>query len=320
MNEVLIQVLQRNLRSLLRRANPELRDAGELLAQLRSRDPLGPVTRRLELEYLVRARRLGEADTLGRQLLEQFPNDSRIHYLCGHGAYYGKDYKRAVQHLREAQRLYPFWKYQRWLGKALTQMGELDEAEALLLGAEAEGHDCSTDLTWLYQRKGDVERAIELLEKRLQRFPEDHFLQDQLRRLRVQELAPDELQEEVELLQGLGEEIGDEMIPEYVHSLLATGQGKKARAYVQQQRAGWALQTLRSVAWKCHHLQAFDLATTLFLEIFPQEKVNVKFLTALEKAADRCGRLELLIEQYQAHAADDKRLYGRARRLQQRLG
>jgi len=109
------------------------------------------------------------------------------------------------------------------------------------------------------------------------------------------------------------------MIPGYVRSLLTTGQGKKARDYVRQQRSEWDIRTLRSVAWDCHHLQAYDLATTLFLEIFLQEKSNMKFLTALEKAADRCGRLEDLIAHYEAHAADDKRLYGRMKKLQHRM-
>lgn len=317
MTENLTLVLQRNLRTLLRRS--DLREAGEVLERLRSTDPLGLATRELELEYLVRMRRLGEADALGRQLLEQFPGSSKIHYLNGHSAYLNKDYRRAVQHLQEAQRLHPFWKYRRWLGKALTQLGELDEAEALLLEVEAERHDCSADLAWLYQRKGDFGRAIELLEERTKMFPDDAFLRDHLQRLRVRELEPEEVQEEVELMQSLGEGVSAEMIPGYVRSLLTTGQGKKARDYVGQQRSEWDIRVLRSVAWDCHHLQAYDLATALFLEVFLQEKSNVKFLAALEKAADRCGRLEELIAHYEAHAANDKRLYGRMKKLEHRM-
>ncbi len=317
MTEDLSTVLRRNLRNHLRSRN--LREAGEVLERLRDLDPLSPATRELELEYLVRMGRSREADILGRRLLEQFPQSSIFHYLGGHVAYSNKDYSRAVQYFREAQHLQPHWKYRRWLGKALTQKGELDEAEALLLELSAEGREFPSDLAWLYERKGDLGRAIALLEQQIKQHPDDAFLKDQLQRLRVRELDPEEVQEEMELMQALGEGPPEEMIPEYVRSLLTTGQGAKARDYVSRESAAWSTRTLRSVAWDCHHLQAYDLATPLFLEVFSEEKHNVKFLAALEKAADRCGKLEELIAHLEAHAPEDKRLYGRLNKLLRRL-
>ena len=73
------------------------------------------------------------------------------------------------------------------------------------------------------------------------------------------------------------------------------------------------------VGWVCYHHQAYDLATDLFLRSFDRNHGSAAFLSALEAAADRCRRLEEVISLYEAHAPDEKRLYGRRNRLRGKL-
>ena len=312
----LLKVLQRNLRNQLR--GGDLQEAARVLERLEEAAPLALETRALGLEFLLQSRRHGEADTLAAQLLEQFPDSSRIQYLAGIAAYRRRAYPRAVERFGESQRLHPHWKHRRWLGKALTQAGRLDQAEAELLPLIDDHPVCLADLAWNCERQGDVARALELLERHHQRFPDDRYSLARMRRLKAQELSAEEILEEVEWMEELGEAPNPELIPRYLQALLETGQGAKARAQVAEQRAGWSAEETRQCAWVCHHNQAYDLAFELFQTLFQQDLENYKYLNALEKAAQRAGRLDSLRGLYEEVAPRDKRFYGRLRKLESR--
>ena len=52
------------------------------------------------------------------------------------------------------------------------------------------------------------------------------------------------------------------------------------------------------VAWVCYQARAYDLACTLFLAHLGANKSNIKYLAALESAADKCNRLPEVVDAY----------------------
>ena len=87
----------------------DLPEAANLLAQMKSDDPLSVESRGLELEYLICAGRLDDASQLAAQLVDCFPNSARIHFLSGKLAYQLRDYARAEAMLSESYQLSPHW-------------------------------------------------------------------------------------------------------------------------------------------------------------------------------------------------------------------
>ena len=310
------QVLERNLRRALREGR--LEEAEGLLARLRREAPLDLRTRGLELEYLLAAGRLDEANGLAAQLVELFPASARIFYLAGRTAYARREYQRALELFREAGRLAPHWRVRHWIGKTLTQLGRLDEAEPVLREVLAEHPHTAPSLAWLHERRGEVAEAIRLLEGHCARRPEDRFARTQLERLRARVLGPERLQEEVEALLALGEEIPPELLAEHVEGLLRTGQGPRVRELLA---AAGALEprTALRIGWICHHHGMPDLAYALLVEQLPSQLANPKLLAALEKDARLAGRTEELIARYRELAPRRPQLWSRIRRLASRI-
>lgn len=312
-----MDVLRRNLRAALKGGAGAA--ALELLAQLKEEEPLAVETRTLELEVLLKAQRHDEAERLAGQLLRLYPDNGWVQFLAGMSAYRRRDYVTAATRFQESLRLSPHWRTRCYLGRALTQGGRLDQAEPLLLALVAERPQCRRDLAWLLERRGDGARALAEVTRYLADYPDDPLAREQEQRLRARSLAPGELQAEVETLVELGEEVPPELLPEYVESLFASGRGEQARAFVAERAAHLEPRLAVRVAWSCHHHEAFDLAYSLFLRDFRAQCGNVKFLAALEKCAGRCDRLGELIAFYEEQAPQEKRLYGRARKLRKRL-
>lgn len=313
MTEALRRVLQRNMSAALRKLDFD--EAERLLAQLREEDPLSVQTRGLELEYLVYRKQFEQAQRLAPQLIHLFPGSARIHYLAGRLAYAQRKYADAETHFRESDRLFPHWFTQLFLGKTLTQKGDFPEAERILSGLVDRHSAVRRDLSWLYERLGDHSRAVHELQQLLVAYPDDKFAQTQLRRLRAQGLEPSEIIEEVQALEQLGETIEDDLLPQYVDSLLRTGQGAEARTVVHSQVLQASRQIALKTAWICYRLQAFDIAYSLFTAVLPQQLKNFKMLSALEASARRCGRVEDLRALYGQHAPQEPTLFGRLRSL-----
>lgn len=310
-------VLRRNLRRALLRG--DLTAARQLLDRLQAEEPLARETRILELEVLLAGRRDAEADALAGQLLTLFPGSPRVRYLAGRLAYRHKSYDQAVEHLRESDRLYPHWRTRRLLGKALTQAGELAEAEGILLGLVAEHPQVRGDLAWLYERRGRFEAALEQLDRHLERFPKDPLARDQRLRLQARLADPDTVAEDVASLQAVGEEVPAEILLVYCEELLAAGREEEVRRLVSG-RTALAPRLPHRLGWSCYKAGCYELAYDLFLRELPDHTGDPKFLNAFEAAARRCRRLEEVIELYAAHAPEEPRLYGRLRRLERRRG
>jgi tetratricopeptide (TPR) repeat protein len=317
MTRDLTLVLRRNMIKAL--GAGELEEAASLLEQLELRDPLALETRGLRLEFLLRTGRLDDAASLSRQLLELFPGSARIHYLAGQLASRRKDHAEAARLLRESLRIHRHWRTERALGQVLTHAGELDEAEAVLLALLSDHAVVHRDLAWLAERRGNLEAAIAHLEAYIETFPDAPSAHESLQRLKARTLEPEDLQEEVDTLLALGEDIAPELLPEYLESLLRTGQGEKARAFLQDRAANFEPRTTTRCGWVCYQLQNFDLAFELFVQALPAELANFKLLNALESAATRCHRIADLLKVYESHAAHDRRFYGRMRRLAKRV-
>jgi tetratricopeptide (TPR) repeat protein len=312
----LIRVLRRNLKRSL--GQRQIGAAEALLAQLEAEDPLSVETRGSRLEVLMATQRWPEAQVLAEQLLQLFPSSARIHYLAARLFYFQKHYALALQHFTEADRLHPHWSLTRWRGKTQTQRGDYEAAEALLVGLVREHPEVGRDLAWLYERRGEPERALFCLEEYLAVRPGDSSAQAQRLRLRATAAAPEDLLQEVEELHELGEEIAPEMLPTYIQRLLETGRAADARRVVDERLAQWAPETAARVAWVCHRLQAYDLSLRLFLAGLPSHHRDYKYLSALESAARHCRRSDEVARAYRALAAHNPALHGRIRTLERR--
>jgi tetratricopeptide (TPR) repeat protein len=316
MAEGINQVLRRNLFGAL--WSGDLEQAALLLRRLQEEDPLSLETRGLELDFLLRSGRLAEAGALANQLLQLFSASPRIHYLAGHAAYRAKDYRAAAQRYRESHRIRPHWRSALALARSLTQLGELDEAAMIYEPLLPEHPECYRDMAWLYERRGEDERALAAIETYLKHHPHNAWAETQRHRLRARTMDPQLLVDETEGLLAFGEELPEAVLPEYLEALFRTGRMGEARRMVFERREVFSVRTAVSAGWVCYRYQAYDLALELFLGAFAAHCANPKFLSGIEFAAARCQRMADLIPLYEAHASHYPPLFSRIRRLKVR--
>jgi tetratricopeptide (TPR) repeat protein len=310
------RALQVNLRRALRQR--DLTEAEQILARLRREDPLSATTRGGELELLLYAGRLEEAAALASALVDQFPASARILYLAGRVAHQRKQHAQAEAWLTESLALHPHHESERWLCKTLVDAGRLDEAEPRLVELTGRRPGYLLDLAWLHERREQLGRALEVVERYLEHFPGSRFALEQQKRLRSQSMEPEEVIEEARALELLDEPIPDALTPRYLESLLQTGRSADARRFVQQHRDRLAPALAGRMGWTCYRLQAYDLAVDLFIRHLPTRPNDPKLLRSLETAAARAGRLDQLIEAYEALAPDEPRFHGRIKRVRKR--
>jgi tetratricopeptide (TPR) repeat protein len=309
----LVKSFRQNLRRALHCG--DLEEADQILSRLKTEDPLSVETRGFELEFLLNAGRIPQADMLASQLCLLFPQSSRIFFLAGKVAYRAKQYAKAESRLRESARLHPHPLSRWWLGKTLTQKGGLEEAEALLESVRSEYPGVLKDLAWLCERRQEYDRAISFYEDYLKKEPEDEFSQRQLARIKAHTADSDLLIEEMEQLEEFGEAVPEELFPDYIQKLFETGQNPRARAELRKRLDSLAPRDQVKLAWVCYRVQAFDLALELFLENLPANSGNFKYLNALESAAAKCCRTAQLFPPYRELANRDPHFWGRIKAL-----
>jgi tetratricopeptide (TPR) repeat protein len=308
-----IPVLHRNLQRALRQGS--LDEAEQLLRQLKSEDPLSIETRGLELELLVLRNAKEEARALGATLVDAFPASARVLFWAGRAAFARRDYKEAISHFEESRRLAPRQESTRWLAKALTNAGQFEEAEPLLLELATLNTRALPDLAWLYERREEVDRAIATLERYLERRPDDTFAKKQLTKLIARKTAPSELIDEVDTLTELGETIPEHLLTEYVRKLFESGRSSEARRLIRQRAPALTPRATLDLAWIAHKRDAFDISYELFTACLDQNLSNVMFLKALERAARESNRVDDLIEVYQQRCEVEPKLYGHMTKL-----
>jgi tetratricopeptide (TPR) repeat protein len=313
----MVGVLRRNLQQALH-AN-RLADADEILSRLKKEDPLSRETRGLELELLLKAHRLAEAQALAEQLCQLFPDSGRIQQLAGQVAYRQKRYAEALVCFRESQRVFPHWQTQQWMGKTLTQLGDFEQAESLLLAAREHSVQAWLDLGWLYERRKDWSAAAEAYEAFLKLHPGHNFATQGLTRVRAKQMDPESLIEEAETLAEFGEAMPEALFEEYIDKLFATGQGPAAREALLARLPGLDARQGTRLAWVCHRAHAYDLACELFLRHLETNLASFKHLAALEASAAKCGRLQDVLNAYRRLAPQERKLYGRMRNLISRM-
>ncbi|MBI5487124.1 MAG: tetratricopeptide repeat protein [Deltaproteobacteria bacterium] len=313
MDERLAGVLRNNLRAALRRA--ALDEADELLQRLRLEDPASLETRGLELEWLVRSKRTGEAATLAAALVAQFPASPRVLLWAGRAAYQRKDYASAIELFGESLRLAPHWSTEHWLGKSLTQTGRFDRAQAVLERLAPQHPICLLDLAWLHERREEPEQALRCVDAYLERFPDDTYAQDRRRQLRAAVAGAADVVAEVETLRAMSEPVPAALLPSYLDGLLRTGRGTEARGRVRELLPGMAARTATRLGWVAYKLQAWDIALDLFLVAVPDRPDQRKQLVALERVARLCARTEELARVCEALAAREPAFWGRAKRI-----
>ncbi len=311
------KVLRRHLATALRHGRWD--EAETILARLDQDDPLAVETRGGHLELLLKTRRLEEAEALAERLIAEHPRSPRILYLAGRVAYAQRAYELAAERLRESLRAGDHWSVRRWLGKTLTQLGELDEAETYLAPLVDEHPAVGRDLAWLCERRGDLERALVALDQLLRRLPDDELAAVQRERLIARQLPAEKLANEVETLAELGEEVSGQLLAEHLERLAGQGQLRRLREQLRQHLASMSDIDVRRVAWACHHAKIPDLAFDLFVRVFERNMRSWKFLTALETDARRAGKVAELISLYREHAPLHRPLYGRIIRLERSL-
>jgi tetratricopeptide (TPR) repeat protein len=313
MARLIVAALRENMWHAL--SEGRLQDADEILIRLRQEDPLSQETRGFELEICLNSNRLAEANALARQLCRLFPQSGRIAFLAGKVAYRLKDYREAESHFRESHRIYPHWRTQYWLGKTLTQSGRLDEAESLLLAVRERTANALLELGWLYERRNDLQAALKAYDEFLALQPGHSFALEQRLRVKARMIEPESFIEEVGTLAELGEDIPAALFPEYVQKLFETGQTLEAREQIVAKMRGLDAKTGSRLAWICYRAKAYDLACTLFLAHLPANLSSYKYLSALESAAGRCGRIPQVLEAYSLYAAQVPSLHGRSKSL-----
>jgi tetratricopeptide (TPR) repeat protein len=312
----IIAALRDNMRRALKEKRHE--DAEQILSRLKQEDPLSPETRGFELELCLNAGRLGEADTLARQLCRLFPDSGRISFLAGRVAYQLRDYARSDALFRESYRIYPHWRTQYWLAKALTQLGHFEEAESLLLLAREHTPDAVLQMAWLFERRNDLEAALKHYEEFLAAHPGHSFALEQRLRVKARMLEPESLIEEAGALAELGEELPAVLLTEYIQKLFDTGQTVKARDEIMVRIGTFDAKIGSQLAWICYRAKAYDLACTLFLSNLQPNLGYYKYLNALESAAAKCGRIPQVLEAYRSFAGKVPSLHGRAKSLDAR--
>jgi tetratricopeptide (TPR) repeat protein len=317
---VVTPAVTRALREAVRRAlrSRSWSDAESALASLKAIEPLSAETRGLELELCLLAGRPRDAAVLADQLAEHFPASPRVQYLAGWAASLARQWAVAAARFRESDRLHPNPHTRRRLGRALTNLEEWDEAQRTLEPLVDSIPACHLDLAWLWERRGEVQRALRHVETYCARDAEHAFARAQRLRLRAAALDPAALVDEVDGLGALGEEVPDGILPAYVHGLLVTARIDRARQFIAERAATLPGATAIAIAWNCYRHPAYDLAYPLFAAAFAANMRNIKFLRAIETAADRIGKLPELIELFEQHAAEHKPLYGRAKALRLR--
>ncbi len=311
------KVLGRNFRSAISRA--DLDEAEAIMAQLQVEAPLAVATRGMELELLIETRRFDEAAPLAEQLCRLHPDSGRIFFLAGKLGYRQREYATAETRLRESYRLYPHWKSRYWLGRALTELGRFDEARSLLESVVEAHPFIEADLAWLFERAKDLPRAIACCEAILKREPNHERARTQLAKLKAETLQPEDLVEELEGLNALGEEIPPHLLAGYVERLFQMGRTDDARTVIEGLDNTLQQHIRRSIAWACYHSQAYDLAFRLFLEVLPQNLKRVSFYTSLQFCAKKIHQIPLLIERYSEYTGEDPRLFGRIKKLERML-
>ncbi len=317
MSSAISGVLRRHFHNAL--ANGRLEEAANLLDRLKAEAPLDKNTRGLELELLIKSRRYEESEALAEQLRHTFPDSGRILFLSGQSAYRVKSYKRAEAYFRESIRLFSHWKSRYWLGKTLTQSGVLDEARSLLEEAVVRFPPANRDLAWLFERKGDLERALACYEKLGPYQLISEHDKRQITRIKAKMLDPVELVDELETLSDLGEDIPLHLFKEYVEKLFQTGRGGKAREEIQARMEEMNAKIGTDVAWSCYHAKAYDLAFELFTRYFKENCMKPSFLNSLQFAARKCKRIEALLPIYEAYAPKNRNLYGRMKKLEREV-
>ena len=318
MSRSIVTALRQNMWRAL--SEGRLQDAEEILNRLKQEDPLSQETRGFELELYLNSNRLAEANALARQLCRLFPQSARIFFLAGKVAYRLRDYRDAESRFRESHRIYPSWRSQYWLGKALTQSGQFAEAESLLLAARERTATALLELGWLYERKKDLEAALKAYEDFLAIHSDHSFAAEQRLRIRARMTDPESLIEEVDSLADLGEDIPPALFPEYVQKLFETGQTLEAREQIAAKLRDLDAKTGSQLAWVCYGAKAYDLACTLFLAHLRANLAYYKYLNALESAAAKCGRIPEVLEAYRSYASEAPSLHGRSKSLARRAG
>ncbi|MGB9870572.1 MAG: tetratricopeptide repeat protein, partial [Anaerolineae bacterium] len=96
-------------------------------------------------------------------------------------------YDEALAHLRHILQHYPkFLPAYRLMGKTLLEIGQDDAAEEMfqrVLSGDPEDFVARVGLSVIYDRQGDLQRAIWHMERAFELAPDNHVIQDELRRL-----------------------------------------------------------------------------------------------------------------------------------------
>jgi predicted Zn-dependent protease len=306
-------ILQTSLAKALKQR--DLTRAESVLFQLKKEDPFSLKTCGLELEYLQLAGRLEEAACLAKQLVQSFPQSSRIHFLAGQVACQQKRYGEAEKLFSESNRLYPSDKSLLWIAKAEINAGQLEQAEALLLDLVSRNPRCHSDLAWLYERKGDFPRAESEITTYLEKFPDQNWAKTKQKQLQAKMKNPEEVLEELDDLSSYGEEIPQELDSRYLESLWQTGKICEAREFVKKRLPNLDAKHATDLGWRCYFAQVYDLAFELFYKAFPAQLRNDKFLKSFQLTARRCSRVPELLKLYEQYAPQNGKLYGHIKDL-----
>lgn len=263
-------------------ARKDLDEVETLLCRLREDDPMSVHTRCFELEWMI-ARKDRAARAAGDALARDFPGSARAMYLAGRAARQARQHALAADRFREAWRIHPSRTIELALAAALTDAGQLDEAEAILLRHADTSPSAYQRLGWLYERRGDLARAASAYESWLQARPDDNSTRRRLEELRARMMEPEEIIQETEQLVELGEAVPEPLVGPYFDALLRAGRGRDARRFVAERRGAMTAAQARSLAWTAYRMRVPDLALDLFLLALPSYGDDAKLRAAIAR-------------------------------------
>ncbi len=307
------KTLERNLICVLRRG--QLEEAKSILRKMQAEAPFARETRILELELLLKEKKLSDSNRLAKDLIKLFPDSSRLFKLAGEAAYQMKEYKDALAHFEEAHRLFNHSEIQLWIGKTLTQLGLFAKAQPLLESIAEQQPRAHQALGWLFERQGNLVRAIESHNHFLNLSPRNPYSQREVERLRAALLTPEDLQQEVTNLLDMGEKIPTSILRTYLKSLLQMGRNQQLRDLLAGPAKDLSSRELIDVAWAAYQAGAHDVAFDLFASQLNQGPTDFKIWKALETSAQILDRNEELIQIYESLCSEKPQLHTRIRRI-----
>ncbi len=264
----------------------------------------------LDIEMLMRARRMDEAHSAIAHSLDRFKGSSRILYLSGRHAFATGNFVQAADYFSQSDAVKSRWLTQRWQSQALIKAKKYKQAEEILLAILPNHPQVRLDLATLYELTEQYQVALMYVNQHLNDHPDDILAQTMQEKLREQEKETVPKNEATK---------GSYNFPKRVESLLEEGKNKEVEFLIKQNLPLWNKDTAAEIAWCCYRRKLYDLSLELFKVSLEDHLHDYEFLSAFESSAMKTHRVEEALSAYESLVDCLKPLEGRIKALRYRV-